>query len=60
MKVGVGSSPWAQDRRRHQIADLCEKYGGGGHPAVGAISLAPGDVAGGQRVLGEVVDILSA
>ena len=60
VKVGVGSSPWAQDRRRHQIADLCEQYGGGGHPAVGAISLAPGDVTRGKEVLVEVVDLLTA
>lgn len=59
VKVGVGSSPWAQERRTHQIADLCEKYGGGGHPAVGAISLAPGDVEGGKRVMSEVIEVLS-
>jgi nanoRNase/pAp phosphatase (c-di-AMP/oligoRNAs hydrolase) len=26
--------------RHHNIAALCERYGGGGHPVVGAISLA--------------------
>jgi hypothetical protein len=60
VKVGVGSNPWAQERRTHQIADLCESYGGGGHPAVGAISLAPGDLKQGRQVLGEVVAALKS
>ena len=39
MKVSVGSNPWPPVPRTHDIAKLCERYGGGGHPAVGAISL---------------------
>ncbi len=38
-KISVGSNPWAT--RRHNIADICERYGGGGHAVVGAVSLAP-------------------
>jgi hypothetical protein len=38
-KVSVGSNPWSPRPRTHNIATICERYGGGGHPVVGAISL---------------------
>jgi len=38
-KISVGYNPWSPVRRTHNIAALCERYGGGGHPVVGAISL---------------------
>ena len=57
-KVSVGSSPWRQDQRRHNIADLCARYGGGGHPAVGAISLPPGEIDRARQVAAEVVAVL--
>lgn len=41
-KVSVGSNPWAPVPRSHDIAALCARYGGGGHPVVGAVSLAQG------------------
>jgi hypothetical protein len=37
-KVSVGSNPWAQDDRLVNLAKICERYGGGGHARVGAIS----------------------
>jgi hypothetical protein len=40
-KVSLGSNPWQQDRRHHNLARIAERYGGGGHPAVAAISFAP-------------------
>jgi len=57
-KVSVGSSPWRQSERRHNIADLCARYGGGGHPAVGAISFPPDQVEEARRVAAEVVTFL--
>jgi hypothetical protein len=39
-KISVGYNPWSPIPRRHNIAEICERYGGGGHPVVGAISLA--------------------
>ncbi|MFH2010635.1 MAG: phosphoesterase [bacterium] len=41
IKISVGSNPWAPERRQHDIAALCQRFGGGGHAAVGAISLDP-------------------
>ena len=39
-KISVGYNPWSAIPRRHNIAAICERYGGGGHPVVGAVSLA--------------------
>lgn len=38
-KISVGSNPWAPVPRTHNIADICARYGGGGHAVVGAVSL---------------------
>jgi len=57
-KVSVGSNPWTQDRRTHDLAKICEKYGGGGHPAVGAVTLPPGEVAEAQRIGLEIAALL--
>jgi hypothetical protein len=40
-KISLGSNPWRQEQRRHNLAQIAERYGGGGHPAVAAISFAP-------------------
>ncbi len=37
-KVSVGSNPWVTGPIRHNLASICERYGGGGHARVGAIS----------------------
>ena len=37
-KVSVGSNPWAQVSHFENLAKICERYGGGGHARVGAIS----------------------
>jgi len=58
-KISVGSNPWAQRPRRHNIATICERYGGGGHAVVGAISFAPDEIEKGRGVLREIVEELS-
>ncbi len=40
-KVSVGSNPWAPVEPEENLAKICERYGGGGHARVGAISFAP-------------------
>lgn len=40
-KISVGYNPWCGTPRRHDIAKICERHGGGGHPVVGAIALPP-------------------
>jgi hypothetical protein len=58
-KISVGSNPWAPRPRRHNIATICERYGGGGHAVVGAISFAPDEVEKGRAVVKEIVTELS-
>src|SRR5260370_17036128 len=38
VKVSVGSNPWSKRPPTINLARICERYGGGGHPRVGAIS----------------------
>jgi hypothetical protein len=38
-KISIGYNPWSPSPRTHNIAAICERHGGGGHPVVGAISL---------------------
>ena len=40
-KISLGSNPWKQELRRHNLAKIAERYGGGGHPPVAAISFPP-------------------
>ncbi len=42
-KVAVGSNPWTRARGEQMVnlARVCERYGGGGHARVGAISFSP-------------------
>ncbi len=57
-KVSVGSNPWSQKTRSVNIAQICERYGGGGHPVVGAVSLPTTELARAQTVAAEIVDEL--
>jgi hypothetical protein len=38
VKVSVGSNPWSKREPTINLAKVCERYGGGGHARVGAIS----------------------
>lgn len=58
-KISVGSNPWAPKPRTHNIATICERYGGGGHAVVGAISFGTNEVERGRAVLLEIVEELS-
>lgn len=53
-KISVGSNPWAPVEPKHNLASICERYGGGGHARVGAISLEPGQVEEARRIAAEV------
>lgn len=55
-KISVGSNPWAPRPRVHNIAEICERYGGGGHAVVGAISLAPDAVEIGRKYANEIIE----
>lgn len=57
-KVSVGSNPWAPVPRTHDIAAICARYGGGGHPVVGAISLAADQVERAREIAQQVIEEL--
>lgn len=54
-KVSVGSNPWQAERVTHNLATICERYGGGGHAKVGAISFPIGAVEEARKAAGEIV-----
>jgi hypothetical protein len=53
-KVSVGSNPWAKEPVAHNLATICERYGGGGHPRVGAISFEIGAADRARAVAQEI------
>jgi len=57
-KISVGSNPWSPRPRYHNIAEICERYGGGGHAVVGAVSLKPEDLELGRKFMREIVEEL--
>jgi hypothetical protein len=57
-KISVGSNPWAPEEPRHNLATICERYGGGGHARVGAISYEPGELEKARGVAAEIVEEL--
>ena len=59
-KISVGSNPWAPDEPKHNLASICERYGGGGHPRVGAISLEPGALTKAREIAAEITEELKS
>jgi len=57
-KVSVGSNPWARVPLTHNLATICERYGGGGHPRVGAISFDLDAQEGARKAASEIVEEL--
>ena len=61
-KVSVGSNPWtkADPAKMVNLAQVCERYGGGGHARVGAISFPPGQASEARAAAAEIVAELRA
>jgi hypothetical protein len=59
-KVSVGSNPWAKTERLVNLAKICERYGGGGHARVGAISFDVKHEEAARKAANEIVDELRA
>jgi hypothetical protein len=53
-KVSVGSNPWNPASEERNLASLAERYGGGGHPRVAAISFGPSDLERARKVAAEI------
>jgi len=57
-KVAVGSNPWARADNMVNLARICERYGGGGHARVGAISFEPDKADEAREAAREIVEEL--
>jgi hypothetical protein len=60
VKVSVGSNPWAPSPPVVNLAKICERYGGGGHARVGAISFDVTQNAEARKAAQEIVEELRA
>ncbi|HMI51417.1 MAG TPA: hypothetical protein VK525_07895 [Candidatus Saccharimonadales bacterium] len=49
-KVSLGTNPWNQSTADQNLATLAEKFGGGGHQRVSAISFPPDDLSRAKEV----------
>jgi len=54
-KISLGSNPWNPEAVEKNLASLAERFGGGGHPRVAAISLNPSEIARARDVAREIV-----
>jgi nanoRNase/pAp phosphatase (c-di-AMP/oligoRNAs hydrolase) len=53
-KISVGCNPWRGERRTANIASICGRYGGGGHPVVGAVSLTAAELPRTRQIAAEI------
>jgi nanoRNase/pAp phosphatase (c-di-AMP/oligoRNAs hydrolase) len=60
VKVSVGSNPWAPLPPIVNLAKICERYGGGGHARVGAISFGVTQQDEARKAAAEIVEELRA
>lgn len=60
VKVSVGSNPWSPFPPVVNLAKVCERYGGGGHARVGAISFDVKQDAEARKAAQEIVEELRA
>ncbi|MGH9498184.1 MAG: phosphoesterase [Terriglobales bacterium] len=60
VKVSVGSNPWAPSPPVVNLAKICERYGGGGHARVGAISFDVTQNEAARKAAQEIVTELRA
>ncbi len=60
VKVSVGSNPWSKIEPTVNLAKVCERYGGGGHARVGAISFPPTQNDAARQAAREIVEELRA
>jgi hypothetical protein len=60
VKISLGSNPWTDAENMINLAKICERYGGGGHARVGAISFPPGDFERATAAAHDIVTELRA
>jgi len=55
IKIAVGSNPWNATPKNANLASICERFGGGGHAKVAAISLPSTELARAREVAQQIV-----
>jgi hypothetical protein len=60
VKVSVGSNPWAPSEPTVNLAKICERFGGGGHARVGAISFGVTQEEAARKAAREIAEELRA
>lgn len=58
VKIAVGSNPWAIAIKEKNLASICERYGGGGHARVAAISFELRQIERARKAAREIVEEL--
>jgi hypothetical protein len=53
-RINVGYNPWSAQTLDRDLSVICGRYGGGGHPFVGGISFAAGDLSRALDVAQEI------
>lgn len=59
-KISIGSNPWRGSERRHDLSRIAERYGGGGHPVVAAISFKAEELERARSAAREILAELHA
>ena len=55
IKISVGVNPWTREPRRHDIGELCARHGGGGHAAVGGVTLRADELERARATMAAIV-----
>jgi nanoRNase/pAp phosphatase (c-di-AMP/oligoRNAs hydrolase) len=58
-KVSIGYNPWSGKPLDTDISAICARYGGGGHPVVGAISFPASDVERAKEIARAIAEELA-
>jgi hypothetical protein len=58
-KISVGYNPWSGAPRDVDISAICERYGGGGHPVVGAIQFKLSETSRARQVARAIAEELA-
>lgn len=59
-KLSIGYNPWCGAARGHDIAAICARYGGGGHPVVGGVSRRIDQLPEARRIAAAIAEELAA
>ena len=59
-QVSIGSNPWRPELRKHDLSAIAERWGGGGHPVVAAMSFKPEELPRAREAARAIAEELRA